>query len=747
MRENLRKFWLLLIIILIISLILPFPVFAQSESDLTAVEQWVLGRIAAGEEADLNDHDLKIQFPDEADRVLSSDLFKKLLEDPSTPIPRNGIRIRNAVVNDPLDFGYIEVKHVVSLENCRFEDDLNFSESHFTHNLSFIGSTFISSVHLFGAQIDETLFVGNAIFENSTDFSYANLAGNFRVIGAHFNGKEQKANFNHMVVGGDVILRGASFAGPVDFSFADIGNSFAADGAQFNYRGDLLDGNGEQIVNHFDSMKVGTTLFLRNATFEGPLDFRYTEAGTNFTASAAHFNYAEGFAYFGEMTVGDFIFLNRTTFAGPVDFRFAQVGRNFEAKDAQFNNKEKTAYFGNMKVGVSVLMQGATFRGPVDFRYIEVDNNFEANGAQFNYDGTLYDDNGNLIVNRFGPMKIGDSAFFNPILVNRNVKPVIFVGPVDFNRLDVGQSFEAQEAQFKSTRTAFFGHVKVGAMLLNTTTFAGPVDFRYTQVETNFEASGAIFNAAQWNYFTHMKVGDTMLFDQAFYQQPSFAGPVSFANSQIGIFQMENADLHSFVDITGMKYDSILFKKAGGSGDWNDLVWLLNQSPYDAQTYKTLESFFANQGRREIADQVFFAYKERERSSFERSFWGFLQRLWNWSFGAFIRYGRRPIRAFVGSLGFILFGTFIFWKKENMIETSKKDRSESENGKPAEKARPYYPLLYSLDLFLGPVDLGVEKQWEPRPERKAIYFYSIFHRLVGWIFITIALLAVTGIAK
>jgi hypothetical protein len=85
-------------------------------------------------------------------------------------------------------------------------------------------------------------------------------------------------------------------------------------------------------------------------------------------------------------------------------------------------------------------------------------------------------------------------------------------------------------------------------------------------------------------------------------------------------------------------------------------------------------------------------------------------------------------------LFFIIIGYFIFRKKEKMVTV-------------VEPNHPYRPFLYSLDLFVPLVDLGYAKIWKPSPERKLARIYAKLLRLLAWILIPIAVLAIVGILK
>jgi hypothetical protein len=461
-------------------------------------------------------------------------------------------------------------------------------------------------------------------------------------------------------------------------------------GAQFN---------SKKLAN-FRHIKVDGTFTLSakdygekssyKTTFNGPIDFRYAEIGTNFEANDAQFNNPEQEAIFWDLKVGNAILMRRARFDGPVNFQKSIIDGDFSINNAQFdykgnlqneNDDPKSNYFGNMKVGGAMLLNNATFEGPVDFRYSEVKTNFEGNDAQFNYKGMLFDNNKKQIVNNFGSMKISNSVQLN------------------------------------------------GAI------FKGPVDFRYTQVGTNFELDTAKFQGGHDINFIHVRAEDTMSLEQT-----CFTGQVDFTNSQFGTFQMENATLANAIYISGMRYETIRFKKVSDSHGWMDLIWLVNQSRYNAQTYKTLETFFENQGHPERADEVYIAYKRRETQTLKDSKQGLW--IWNWFFDKFVRFGRRPGQAWLWSLAIILLGALVFWKQEGMVDVSKKDSPLSEKD-----IYPYNPYWYSFDLFVGLVDLGFASRWEPKPGRRAAFIYSKVHKMAGWVLITIAVLTVTGLIK
>jgi uncharacterized protein YjbI with pentapeptide repeats len=211
--------------------------YANTASDATPpalipnplAEEWILERVALGEIANLKD-----QFPNEADRVISAKFLEKLLTNSleAVEVHRQGVRITHAVLIEPIDLENAEIPHETWLDNCRFENKVNLSQSRISKSLSFDESSF-STADFNGMKVDYASFFRKASFAGPVDFSGAEIMRNFEADEAQFTNPEQAANFNSVRVGGYATIGKASFAGPVDFSGAEITRNFAADEAQF----------------------------------------------------------------------------------------------------------------------------------------------------------------------------------------------------------------------------------------------------------------------------------------------------------------------------------------------------------------------------------------------------------------------------------------------------------------------------------------------------------------------------------
>lgn len=169
---------------------------------------------------------------------------------------------------------------------------------------------------------------------------------------------------------------------------------------------------------------------------------------------------------------------------------------------------------------------------------------------------------------------------------------------------------------------------------------------------------------------------------------------------------------------------------------------LLEKATYYEPAYTTYESLLRSQGRGDSADAVYFAMRDRRRYTEwidSATFSGRAVAGLNyvvgfghkWLFG----YGRAWVYPIMWCLAFIAAGAFVF---RDVALMEKHD---------AEPAWPFSPLWYSIDLFVPVLSLGVASRWHPKPDRGFLVFYAKLLSLVGLIFLSAALGALTGSLK
>jgi uncharacterized protein YjbI with pentapeptide repeats len=296
-------------------------------------EEWVAAQVTAGEIADLVE-----QFPEKENRKLSAHFLEDLLT--GTRLHRHGVRIKGAIIDEPIDLENAQVRCEVWLDDCQFNKSVTFARANFASGLLFHGSRCKESANFNGMKLGGTASFRGAVFEGPVDFVGADIANNFEAQAAHFQNKEKYASFNGMKVGGDAVFNDTFFEGQLNLIRGDVGL------AKFY-------------------------AFFNSAVFEGPVAFSYADIARNFIADGVRFQNKEKYASFGSMKVGGTASFRRAVFKGPVDFVGADIASEFVAQGAEFHNKETGAGFSSMKVRGSAFFNSAVFKGPVDLHYAD----------------------------------------------------------------------------------------------------------------------------------------------------------------------------------------------------------------------------------------------------------------------------------------------------------------------------------------------------------------------------------------
>jgi len=301
---------------------------------MSPAERWVLKQVQSGEVADLQE-----KFPAEKDRALSARFLEDLMTDSleGVHVHRKGVRIKHAVLTQPLDLEGAEIPHETRLENCRFDETITLENSRFRKNLVLRESSFRKGINL----------------------GRADIAGFLSVDEAKFTNEDHEANFNSMKVGSSAFLRKVAFAGPVNFGHANIVGVFLADGAKFT---------SEDKEANFYGMKVGNIAFFTKAVFAGPVNFGDAEISGQFLADGAQFTSEDKAANFYGMKVSNIAFFRNAVFAGPVSFGGAEISSQFVVVEAKFTNAKQVAIFNSMKVGETAFFRDVVFAGQVSMQ-------------------------------------------------------------------------------------------------------------------------------------------------------------------------------------------------------------------------------------------------------------------------------------------------------------------------------------------------------------------------------------------
>ena len=698
----------------------PNHITSLSYNPNPAAEKWILERIAAGQVADLS-----LVFSDEKERVISSLFLENILTNSlkEMKVSRQGIKIFHALIYDSINLENLVIPYEVYLNYCRFENNVNFSNSHFQKGLSFEGCSF-KDANFNGLNVEKFAILSKAVFAGSVDFMCADIAGQFIANETYFKSVEKSVNFNGMKVGIAAFFNKAFFAGPADFGHTNVTGNFEASEVQFK--------NIKEMVN-FNGMKVGHVAIFHKAVFEGPVNFVNADISVSFECHEAQFNNSEFVAEFNSIKVGHTAFFNKAVFAGPVNFGNVNISCNFEADESQFKNKEKTIHFNGMRVGGTVLFRKVFFAGPVEFSGANIDGQFEGNEIVFN--------NPNQVI-KFISMKVKGVVLFHK---------AIFAGLVDFRDVEISSNIEFAETQFKNIEIAAnFNNIKVcGSTLFYNTFFSGTIFLRdaslreliiqsckegYPVLPSIDISRTVIMHKLQIENIRLLDMiatslcvkGDTIL------RNISIERGATLDNSNFQTISVSEISWPETLKLSGMTYQNI--KAEPEEQSLQMLLNMINHSVYSKDVYANLEEFFKLQGYTEKADKIFIAQKHRERKEilkrFSLSWW------WNLFLDISVQYGRSPGRVLYVIAGVVGFGCFIFWQSDGMEPIRLEDACRHYNG-----------FWYSLGLFTPFVDLGSVRIWQPKKDRWFARNYMHAHKILGWLLIPIALAAFTGIIK
>ncbi len=245
---------------------------------LTPPEKWVLAQVTAGEKADLEKRfglDLKSY-------QLRARFLEKLIagEFDHLRIPRQGVQIFNATIEEPLDLRNAEVNYYVRLSRCIFKKSVDLRDSHFKKSLDLSYSLFCDRSDSEVMKVDGDATYDDAIFEDEVVWTALTVGGRFNCERAEFWHLEKETIFNSMKVGDSIFIRGSIFHGPVNAAVACMGRHLQADGTSFL---------SPTKTANFRRIRVGMSVFFRGADFHGPVIFQSSDITENFIANGAIF--------------------------------------------------------------------------------------------------------------------------------------------------------------------------------------------------------------------------------------------------------------------------------------------------------------------------------------------------------------------------------------------------------------------------------------------------------------------------
>ena len=255
-----------------------------------------------------------------------------------------------AQFHGPVHFEDSSIKGAAVFDGARFEAAVSCRRTVIEDQLRFNKASFSSEksdLRLNGSKV-RGLFLQGAELHGRLDAGYMEVAINIQAQGVRFLGVDKPVEFFNVKVGSSMQFSQGEFQGSISFEDASIGSAAIFDGAQF-HRGVL----GRRAV-------VGDQLRFNDATFHSP----YQDVNLN-----------------GVKARG--LFLRGATFQGPLNAGYGELTLNLEGARAQFLGIDKKIEFYNLKVGSRLNLAAATVRGALNLSEADVGGALILGGAKF----------------------------------------------------------------------------------------------------------------------------------------------------------------------------------------------------------------------------------------------------------------------------------------------------------------------------------------------------------------------------
>jgi hypothetical protein len=551
-------------------------------------------------------------------------------------------------------------------------------------------------------------------------------------------------------IGGYVALNNKFEAdGGVDLSGAAIGqnlncneglfinsNSIALNINRANIKGNVLLSNGFRANGQVD---------LPDATIDGNFDC----GGGIVRDLSAYSTQTNGFysdfaIEASDVKIGGYVALNNGfEVDGGVDFSGATIGHSFDCGDGIFINSNFTALsVSGAKINESAyLCDGFEAEGKVDLTGVIVNGNLDcASGRSSRI--RFYGIQTNA-ENQFFALDAHSSKIGGYVALNNGFEAD---GGVDLSGATIGQNLDCNGGIFINSNSTALDVSRAdinGSLLLNPLQAEGDVYCDDADVVGHLDLSIKLFSPAistektsNTNHILSLRSMKVRTLEDDEYGWP-----------EAGNLLMDNFVYEYISDYSPVNAKS-------------RISWLhLQAQPngiFFSQPYEQLAKVFHNMGRdRDAALIMVEKNRDYAKQLHWLSFYDFPRLIWYEFIGVCDGYGYLPGRALWISVGFVTFGTFIFyWGRHKNVIVPKNEKSHyAELLRNQKNDRKFNMSIYSLEIalafsietFIPFLKLETSQHW--KPSNRLCRRYFLFHRIAGWVLTTLWFSALTGLLK
>lgn len=349
-----------------LALATPALALAWSENPATP-EGWAWTQIQAGKAADFDKHCGVVLDPrkksgwDDPCRRLSSDFLVDLVTRAKLKeqVPSIGIHLRSVHLIGDVDLAAAEINTAISVESSLISGNFSLEEAHLKHTLSLEQSTLDGTFDAAALKADAKLTADHAYFRGPVVLVAAAIGGDLDLGSASF--AKNLAAYNMEVHGNLFMMDHAAFNGEVQLMQAKIGGALEMEGSSF-----LKNVDAENVDVH------GAFFMENHATFHGDVNLLHAKAGSLELDSASFLKSLNA----EDIDVRSNVFMrDHTAFNGNVSLRHAKIGADLQMQSSSFS---KDLDLEDIAVGENVDMDDhATFGGEVIMRDARVGGNLD----------------------------------------------------------------------------------------------------------------------------------------------------------------------------------------------------------------------------------------------------------------------------------------------------------------------------------------------------------------------------------
>ncbi len=634
---------------------------------------------------------------------------------------QTGIAIIGARITGQLRLPYTRVHFPLMFVDCSIPNGFYMRGADIAELIldgSHVGSLVAGNMRVAG-----NIHLHRATIRGMVDLSGAKIIGNVACNGGHFSNKETPAlNADKIEIFGDLQMNyGFTSEGVVNVKGARIRGDLQCVKAHF------INKNGPTLIGQ--QMEVKGSLLMDEVISEGTLDFRGAKIDGYFEAQGASFQNGNDIALALEAArIGGPLFLDGAKANGEVSLANSAVDGHIQLDGGTFVNTGKVAIFAQqLKVHGNCLLRDLNVTGEVNFAGSTIDGILECDRSRFSNSGGKALNAEHL--NAAGlHLHENFTAEGEIRLLNAVLEGDLYCSGGHF----LNEKHIAIQAE----------HIKIGGKaFLGTLEVNGRVSFALAEIRNHFKWTDVMLREGVTLDLRHSRMGTLWDDEKSWPQQ-------------------------DHLWINGLIYEDLDSRSPRSTDSRIRWIKLQPRQRFYPQPYDQLASVYEKSAQDQNAKEILI---EKNNNAVWISQMALGERIRHRFLGVTIDYGYGPFKALYWILFFILFSTATFHvaDKAHIMTPSKDGAYVSTLGKEGQKLTDDYPkfnsLFYSIDLFIPVIDLHMKNYWLPNANKKGkwritdevsipingnvIRGWFWCHIILGWVFITIFIVGLTGLVK